>query len=103
MYDVQENSFSGKSEEMDQRACRALNQTWEVIGYDLLVDDQGKPDYRKTMSRKEVAEIVQDASHMTTYGGDFEAAHYTIWLSRYHKTHHAKLIKRAFPSGRFGW
>lgn len=103
MYDVGPNTFPNISEEMDKRACRAMNVTWQVIGCDLLVDDYGRPDNKKTIRRSEVAEVVQDANYMETYGGDFEAANYTIWVSRYHPTYHKKLIKMAFPFERYGW
>jgi len=103
MYDVEPNTFPNISEEMDKRACQAMNATWQAIGCDLLVDDNGKPDYRKTMRRSEMAQIVQDSNYMESYGEDFEAANYVIWVSRYHPTYHKKLIKKAFPFAIYGW
>jgi len=103
MYDVKPDTFPNISEEMDQRVCHAMNATWQAIGGDLLVDDNGKPDYKKTIRRSEVAEIIQDAGHMEAYGDDFEAANYTIWVSRFHPTYHKKLIKKALPFARYGW
>lgn len=104
MYDVSPDTFPNISEEMDQRACQAMNRTWDVIGFDLLVNEEtGKTDYSKTLPRKHVIELVLDADHMSTYGDDFEAANYTIWVSRYKPTHYKRLTKRAFPYARYGW
>ena len=100
MYDVEKDTFHGISEEMDKRACTAADITWQAIAPDLLVDDRGRYDESKSMRRSEVIEIVRDANHMETYGEDFDAARYLIWVSRFHKTHYKELIKRIFP---FKW
>jgi len=102
MYDVKPDTFSGISEEMDKRAIIALDRTWDTIAFDVLVDDEGKYDERKCLPRSHVVELVQDCGHMETYGGDFDAACYVIWLSRFHKTYYKSFIKRAFPYKLYG-
>ena len=100
MYDVKPDTFPDISTEMDKRAISALNHTWDAIAYDILVDDNGKYDESKSIRRNEVVELVQDANHMETYGGDFDAACYVIWLSRFKPTYYKRFIKQAFP---FQW
>lgn len=100
MYAVSPDSFPNISEEMDQRACRAMIRTWDAIAFDVLVDDEGKYDESKSIRRRDVVELVLDANHMETFGEDFEAANYVIWLNRFKPTHYKKLIKQAFP---FQW
>jgi hypothetical protein len=102
MYDVKEDSFPGVSKELDDRAGIAANRTWDSIGYDCLVNDMGEPDESAVMSREDVLEIVRDANHMETFGGDEEAARYFIWVSRFHPEHYKKVVKRFFPFERYG-
>lgn len=103
MYDVKPDTFPDISEEMDRRACSALNRTWEAIAFDVLVDEEtGVYDESKTLRRSHVVELVQDCSHMEAYGDDFEAAHYLIWTNRFKPTHYKRLIKRAFPFAIYG-
>jgi hypothetical protein len=103
MYDVKEDSFPGVSEELDKRAGIAANRTWEAIGMDVLVNDEGKPDESAVMNREDVLEIVRDTNHMETFGEDDEAAKYFVWVSRFHPEHYKKLIKRVFPFERYGY
>lgn len=102
MYDVQKDTFSNISVEMDKRAISALNRTWDAIAFDVLVDDEGRYDERKCLPRSHVVELVRDCGHMEAYGDDFDAACYVIWLSRYHKTYYKNFIKEAFPFRLYG-
>ena len=102
MYDVEENTFPGVSEELDKRAGMAANRTWDAIGGDCLVNDDGEYDESIVLKRSDVLELVRDANHMETYGGDKEAARYFVWVSRYHPAYYKKLIKKVFPFERYG-
>jgi len=101
MYDVDKDSYPGKSEELDQRAVYAMSTTWDRIADDCFFDDCGQSDESKTMRRSEVLELVLDADRMATE--DADAARYTIWLSRFNKAHFDRVVKMAFPYKTYGY
>lgn len=86
------------SPEIRSRICKALNHTWDVIGYDCL---QATLDYggKDNMSRNDVIEVVLDADHPTTHGGDNEAIKILNTLSYNDKI---KIAKEAFIFARYG-
>lgn len=95
--------FTGKDKEMDKRLQRIAARTWDVIAGDILVDDYGRPDYKKTLQRSHVIEIVCDADYMLMHGGDEEAYAYFIYLRENHYNYRQKVIKEAFPYAKYGW
>jgi hypothetical protein len=95
--------FTGISEEMDKRLMRLANVTWDTIGGDILVDDEGHPAYDKSVPRKEVIEIVCDADYMWMHGGDEEAYAYFLYLRDNNLKHRDKVMKLAFPCSKYGW
>jgi hypothetical protein len=80
-----------------------MNKTWDAIAGDCLVDDNGRADEHMSIPRSSVLELVLDADHMATYGGDGDAAAYTIMVKHYHPTHWKRLLKLAFPYTKYGY
>jgi hypothetical protein len=106
MYDVhgdQNKDLFELSKEMDDRAMYAVNRTWDTIGGDCLVNDMGEPDESVSIKRADMLELVMDANHMETYGGDHEAAAYVIWMKCQRPAYYKKFIKKAFPYEKYGW
>jgi hypothetical protein len=90
------------NEDMAKRVKRALNSTWDAIGCDMLVGENGEPDKSRVIPRSHVAEIVCDAGHLEKYGDDAEAvAEFRKIKYRSSKWH--AIIKQAFPFKRYGW
>ena len=101
MYDVEKDSYPEFSDDLNSRAKQAMQQTWDCIAGDMLVDEEGRPDESKTLTRDEVLEVVLDADRMADY--DADAARYTIWLSRFHKEQYDRLVHSTFPYETFGY
>jgi len=92
---VSEQSF-------EERVISAANRTWDVIGGDCLVDDWGRPDESKVMTKDEVMEIVADAGHMEVHGGlskeDMRRFYQELtWEER------RVIMRKAFTYNRYGW
>ncbi len=96
------NSFTSTSEEMDERLARLANDTWDIIGGDVLnaCEDCGQ---KAIMSRNNVIEVVCDADHMQTNGNDPDAYAYYLYLRDKNPKHRNKVMKEAFPFARYGW
>jgi len=60
--------------EMMERITRMINATWNYIGADCLVDEEGEMDESRVMLRDEVWEVCLDADRALIHGGDKEAA-----------------------------
>jgi hypothetical protein len=106
MYDVHgddKKDLFEVSDEMDERAKHAVNRTWDTIGSDCLVDDEGKQDESVSIKRNDMLELVMDANHMESYGDDNEACAYIVWLKWNRPTYWKKFVKKAFPYERYGW
>jgi hypothetical protein len=106
MYDVhgdKNKDLFELSDEMDERAKRAVNRTWDTIGGDCLVNDEGVPDESVSIPKSHMLELVMDANHMETYGDDNEACAYVIWMKWQRPTHYKKFVKKAFPFAKYGW
>jgi hypothetical protein len=101
MYDVEKDSYPGFSEQLDIRAKQALMSTWDRIACGMLVNEDGRPDERKSLTKEEELEVVLDADRMADH--DPEAARYTIWLSRYHKERYDGVVHSAFPYETLGY
>lgn len=73
-----------------------------MIGGDILrsMEECGE---EPIMSRSHVIEVVCDADHMLTYGGDPEAYAYYIYLRDNHEKHLDKVMRNAFEFPRYGW
>lgn len=89
-------------EEFEERIIRAANRTWQVIGGDCLVNEDGEPDESVTMSRETVCEIVSDADYMLTHGGlskeDMRRFYNELtWEER------RALMRKAFTYDTYGW
>ena len=48
---------------MDKRITHALYRAWNNAGHDAFLDDEGRPDEGKTLSKEEVVEITLDCQH----------------------------------------
>jgi len=89
------------SETMQQRIIAAALRTWNAIGADCLVNEDGQPDQSVTLSKEEVIELVVDAGRMLTYGGDMEAAEvFYIQLTSHERD---QIMTAAFPHEHYGW
>lgn len=84
---------------MRKRIVNSMIRTWNVIGYDVLVDMFEGGNQSKTIPRSHVIEIVTDAGYMKTYGNDDEA--YDV-MTRLPMSSIKNLGKIAFPEPRHG-
>lgn len=80
--------------------AEALNNVWIVICGDILVDEQGKQDLEKTISRDTVFEICCDA-HFYTFSG-LPKEEVKLFYER-DKQYDDQLIYIAFPFENYGW
>lgn len=101
MYDVDIDSYSGFSNDLNYRAKQALCDTWNRIAGDMLVDEHGQPDETASMTKEEVLEVVLDADHMAD--SDADAARYIIWLKRFHTELFNTVVYNAFPYKTYGY
>jgi hypothetical protein len=95
-------AFTGKDKELDKRVMSMANQTWDMIGGDILqsIEEYGdKPE----MPRSHVIEVVRDADYMLMHGGDPEAYAYYLYLRDNHEKHLDKVMKEAFTFKRYGF
>ena len=87
-------------EKMKERIMRMANRTWDAIGGDVLVDDNGNPDESMSLPKDHVIEIVMDADHMMYHGGDEEAYKVYEKLSYEDKM---TIMNEAFTYEYYGW
>lgn len=95
-------TFTGKDKDMDERVKSMADQTWGIIGGDILqsIEEYGdKPE----MPRSHVIEVVRDADYMLMHGGDPEAYAYYLYLRDHHEKHLDKVMKAAFPFKTYGF
>ena len=78
-----------------QRMCDALNETWDIIGGDIL-EANGK----KEIPRETVIEVVLDADYFKTYGGDKEAINAFYFLNKFERE---EVLRLAFPYKTYGY
>lgn len=95
-------AFISKDKELDARLMEIAKTTWDIIGGDILqsMEECGESS---DMPRSHVIEVVCDADHMLTYGGDPEAYAYYLYLRDNHSKHLDKVMKEAFPYKSYGW
>ena len=86
-------------DDMKVRICRAMSQTWQQIGDDIL-NCSIEYGSGKTIPRSEVIEVVCDADRMQMFGGDQEAY---LMTKKMTYADLKKLGKVAFPYARYGW
>ena len=86
--------------EMKRRIEDMANRTWDAIGADLLVDEDGNIDESASLPKDEVMEVVCDADRMEMYGDDKEA--YETWKALPTYKDKQKAIDGAFPSEFYG-
>lgn len=87
--------------EMQQRIEDMANRTWQAIGPDFLVGEDGCINESVTVDREEVMEAVADADRMLMYGDDKEA--YEVWSKLPAYGDKLKAISGAFPFDAYGW
>lgn len=103
MYDVVEDSFQ-ESTDLMKRSVQAMRLTWDRIAPDCLVDNNGRTDESKVLSREDVIELVLDSNRMEDdYVDDFEAACYAIWAKRFNESHYIEITREAFCSESYGY
>ena len=95
-------AFTDKDFDLDKRLMEIAKETWDMIGGDILrsMEECGE---EPIMPRSHVIEVVCDADHMLTYGGDPEAYAYFLYLWDNHPKHVDKVMKEAFTFTRYGW
>jgi len=84
-----------------EKVIRAAQITWDIIGDDCLVDEDGKPDLSVTMSKDEVIEMVSDAGRMYYQGGlsrDEMKQFYSL-----NEKEKEKIMNEAFTFNTYGW
>jgi hypothetical protein len=91
---------------MEERAARALYQTWQQIAGDVLAgyaEEEGKDVDRVVISRPEVIDCVTSCGYAggypETYGGDKEAV---AWLDSQPLDVQRRVCVAAFPHARYG-
>lgn len=89
------------NEDMKRRIERMASRTWDAIGDDCLVNEDGMPDESVTLPRDHVIEIVCDADYMSMYGHDEEA--YKTWKALPSYEEKLAVIRGAFPCKTYGW
>ena len=87
--------------EMKRRIEDMASRTWDAIGADLLVDEDGNIDESMSIPKDEVMEVVCDADRMKMYGDDIEA--YEVWDKLGSYNDKLKAISGAFLSEYYGW
>ena len=86
---------------MKRRIEDMAERTWNAIGADLLVDEDGNVDESKSIPKDEVMEVVADADRMEMYGDDKEA--YEIWEKLGSYDEKLKAISGAFTFEHYGY
>lgn len=95
------NSKVKLTEEEEKLAINALNDVWQYIAGDCLVDENGHPDESKTLPRRDVFELCMDANRPSDIGKlsrELEQKLYDLSPAA-----QRSLAKKAFPYGRYGW
>ena len=88
------------TDDMKQRIAYALMRTWQAIGADCLVNEDGQPDESITLPRDHVIELVVDADRLHEYGQDKEAATAYYDLPQDERD---EIDRLAFPFETYGW
>lgn len=88
-------------ETFEERVISAAKDTWDVIGGDCLVNEDGEMDYSVTMTREEVCEVVADADHMVTNGGLSREDMKRFYGLPYKEMR--KTMRKAFTQDTYGW
>lgn len=87
--------------ELRARVVQALRDSWNYIGDDCYVDDNGRHDESVVFSRQEVADMAADAGRMQEHGGltwEEEQAYFML-----PDAEREAIILEAFPSARYGY
>ena len=87
--------------EMKERMEQMASRTWDAIGGDMLVDEEGNMDESATMPKDHVIEVVCDADRMAMYGDDKEV--YEVWKALSSYDEKLKAIEGAFTYEYYGW
>jgi hypothetical protein len=87
------------TDEERKKLIGAARVTWQVIGYDVLTANEGR-----SMPRDEVIEVTMDADHMLSYGGNGRRLDKVLYekFNALSERDRMKLMKEAFPLGRYG-
>lgn len=103
---------TGLTSDQIELLTEVMNSVWQYIGDDCLVDDDGRPDVRKTIRRSVVVELVTDAGRMESIGvgesykEEEKKAAALAAIKAYYALPDKKrkvLDKFAFPHDRYGW
>ena len=86
----------------EEKVILAASKTWQIIGDDCLVDEDGNVDYSVSMTREQVCEIVADASYMQTHGGLSKEDMSKFYRELTHEERR-KLMRKAFVHNTYGW
>lgn len=84
--------------EMNHRIIGMLQTTWDQIADDVLALNDGE-----SVERAEVIEMVCDADHYATHGGDAEAAQEFCSLLQKNHVLVNSLTRTAFPDEWYGY
>lgn len=100
----EESNFAPNKDKM----VDAMNTIWAEIGPDVLVGDDGNPDYRKNMKGTHVREIVADRLVDTLIHGSANLRGEDCLMLMKFWSHlgdkdKAKVLKEAFPFRSYGW
>lgn len=106
MYDVKAEDFEPE-DTMDDLAVRAMDNCWQQIAGDCLVDDEGNADESMTLSRADVLDLILDGDRLAYVNGgtdeDINIAGYVIAMKWYYPEHWWKLSRKAFPYDDYGY
>jgi hypothetical protein len=85
----------------EERIVQAARRTWDVIGGDCLVNEDGEMDESVILDRDTVCEVVADANHMHTNGGlskeDMKRFYALSWKES------KVIMRKAFTHNTYGW
>lgn len=86
----------------EERVIGSAIRTWDVIGGDCLVDENGYPDESVTLKRETVCEIVSDADYMQTHG-DLSIEDMCRFYNDLSWDERRALMRKAFTYETYGW
>lgn len=86
----------------EERVVNAAKKTWDIIGDDCLVNEDGEVDHSVTMTREQVCEIVADASYMVTHGG-LSKEDMNRFYNGISYEERQKMMRKAFAYDTYGW
>lgn len=100
-------SMDQENQEMERRAVRALQCTWDVIAGDTfaaVAGEDGRSPEEITMKQDEVIEMVTACGFVggypEMYGNDKEAV---AWLNDLPHSEQDRICKQAFPCLKYGY